>query len=63
MAKEGKKIEKAAKDLGYDLYKVTRKGHIMYQHKETGELVTVPGTPSDHRSYLNALAKLRAGAK
>lgn len=63
MAKEGKKIEKAAKELGYKLYKVTSKGHIMYQHEETGNLVTVPGTPSDHRSYLNALAKLRSGAK
>lgn len=63
MAKEITKVMKAAKELGYEVYKVTRKNHIMFQHVETGELVTIAGTPSDHHSFKNALAKLRAGAK
>lgn len=63
MAKELKKIEEAAEKLGYVLYRKTKGGHTMYQHTITGKLVTLGGTPSDHRSFQNALSKLRANAK
>ena len=63
MAKEIKKIEKAAKELGYVLHKVAKNGHLMYSHPETGALVTVAGTPSDSHSFRNALGRLRSGAK
>jgi hypothetical protein len=63
MAKEIAKIDKAAHELGYVLHKITSKGHPMYRHTVTRKLVTISGTPSDYRSFKNALSKLRANAK
>lgn len=63
MAKESKKIEAAAKALGYELYRLSSKGHPIYRHTVTGKKVTVSGTPSDYRSFNNSLALLRANAK
>lgn len=63
MAKEIKKLEKAAEELGYVVYRVAKNGHIMWQHVEMGSIITTAGTPSDHRSLKNALSLLRAGAE
>jgi len=63
MHKEVKKLKTAAHALGYRLYRVTSKGHTMYQHKVTGKIVTIGSTPSDYKGLANALARLRAGAK
>jgi predicted RNA binding protein YcfA (HicA-like mRNA interferase family) len=58
-----KKIEAAAKALGYELYRIGSKGHPIYRHTVTGKKVTLPGTPSDYRSLQNSLSLLRANAK
>lgn len=58
-----KKIEAAAKALGYELHRIGSKGHPIYRHTVTGKKVTVPGTPSDYRSFNNTLSLLRANAK
>jgi hypothetical protein len=35
----------------------------MWQHEVTGKLVTIGSTPSDRRSFNNALSELRKNAK
>lgn len=62
MAKELSKMTKAAEELGYVLVRKTSKNHYLYKHVETGKTVTIAGTPSDARSFKNALARLRKGA-
>lgn len=63
MAKESKKLEEAAKALGYRVYRKAKSGHTMWQHEVTGKLVTIGGTPSDRRSFNNTLSELRKNAK
>jgi len=58
-----KKLDKAAKDLGYVVRRIASNGHPIWQHTVTGKLVTGAGTPSDHRTFNNILARLRANAK
>lgn len=36
-----------------------RNGHLMFQHKTVLATVFASGTPSDRRSHLNALAKMK----
>jgi len=61
--KELDKLVKAAEELGYERIKDTKNQHPRFKHTETGVIVTTSGTPSDHRSYKNALSKLRRFAK
>ena len=57
MNKDLKKFAKALREQGFDA-KVTKKGHLMVSRD--GRVVTVfAGTPSDWRSFTNALAALR----
>jgi len=63
MAKELKKLVEAAEELGYERIADTKNQHVRFRHKVTGNVVVTSGTPSDHRSYKNALSKLRRGAK
>lgn len=60
MDKDLRKIVKELKRQGFEV-RPTKRGHLAVYHD--GELVTTfAGTPSDHRSTLNALAPLkRAG--
>ena len=63
MAKEIDKVFKAAEELGYVLVRKTTKNHYLFKHTITGNTVTIAGTPSDFRSFRNALGKLRKGAR
>ncbi|WIC89081.1 HicA-like toxin [Arthrobacter phage Ottawa] len=63
MDKEMKKLHKAAEELGFEFVRKTGKSHYLYKHVETHKTVTLPGTPSDPRSFKNALSKLRKQAK
>lgn len=63
MAKEIEKLFTAAEELGYDLVRITTKGHPLWKHRVTNKTVLASGTPSDWRSFKNTLSKLRANAK
>lgn len=63
MAKEIEKLFKAADELGYDLVRITKKGHPLWKHRVTNKTVLAAGTPSDYRSFKNTLSKLRSEAK
>jgi hypothetical protein len=57
MRKDLRKVVKALEEQGFDVT-VTTKQHYMVWRK--GEYVTtLPGTPSDHRSMRNAIAKAK----
>lgn len=57
MDKDTRKIVKALEAQGFEV-RATRKGHL--QVKQNGRVIAVlSGTPSDHRSMGNALARLR----
>lgn len=58
-----KKLMKVAEDLGYEVRRMGKKGHPIWQHTVTGKLVTGAGTPSDRRTFNNILSRLRANAK
>lgn len=49
---------KAAEANGWRLEKSTGK-HLKMRHVETGHVVSVPKTPSDHRSLKNKDAQMR----
>lgn len=60
MDKELRKIVKALEDQGFEVT-TTKRQHIQVR-KDGHLIVTMSGTPSDHRSLLNGLARLkRAG--
>lgn len=60
MKKDLKKIFKALEDQGW---RIDRRGKHVKCKPPSGPIVTVPSTPSDHRSLLNSRAQLRrAGA-
>lgn len=57
MRKDLKKMIKALEDQGYE---VRRTAGSHYEVRYDGRKVTTfPGTPSDHRSWLNALARAK----
>lgn len=58
MDKDLKKLLKKLEAQGHTI-RYTRKGHPVVLHKDGIGRVTFSGTPSDHRSLLNAIAKLR----
>lgn len=55
--RELRKLDKIASAQGWDLDR-TSKGHVKFTGPN-GQTVFYSGTPSDHRSHLNMLAKLR----
>lgn len=57
MHKDLKKVIKAMEAQGFDVT-VTTKQHYMVWLSGT-YVTTLPGTPSDHRSMKNAIAKAR----
>lgn len=57
MDKDLKKLLKALVKAGFEV-RVTRKGHHAV-YLDGRWVTTLAGTPSDHRSNLNALAALR----
>jgi predicted RNA binding protein YcfA (HicA-like mRNA interferase family) len=56
--KELKEIVREAENQGWTV-KVTKKGHLMFYAPDGKNIVTSGGTPSDHRSLNNLVAKLR----
>jgi hypothetical protein len=61
MGKELRQLLKACEDQGFQV-KRTRRGHLMVSDENGRPVTTISGTPSDPRSWLNALAQLkRAG--
>lgn len=60
MNKELRKIAKALEAQGFEVT-VTSKQHLLVR-KDGKAIATISGTPSDHRSLLNGLSRLkRAG--
>lgn len=60
LCKEAREVLKIAKSLGFAIRK-TESGH--YQMTKPGCVaVSMAKTPSDHRAYLNTIAKLRRSA-
>ncbi len=58
MDKDTKRLVKEAAGQGFQVT-YTTKGHPVITNLETGESVTMSGTPSDHRAFANAVARLR----
>lgn len=57
-----KDVARAAEELGYYMFRKAKHSDL-YRHKETGKIVGVAHTPSDHRALQNTMADLRRGAK
>lgn len=57
MNKDLKKLLKALVAAGFEV-KATKKGHLAV-YRDGQWITTLSGTPSDHRSMLNAMAALR----
>ena len=56
--KDIKNLIRALESQGWRVEK-TRSGHYMAYSPNGKDIVTIPGTPSDHRSMRNTLAALR----
>lgn len=57
LPRELRKLDKIASAQGWELGR-TSKGHVKFTGP-AGHTIFYSGTPSDHRSHLNMLAKLR----
>lgn len=56
--KEVRKLVKALREQGWRVEE-TRKGHFQAFAPSGVGIVTIPGTPSDHRAMRNVMADLR----
>jgi len=58
MSKELRALIKAARAQGFTVER-TRGGHWLVRNAEGRAVATIAGTASDHRAWLNSLARLR----
>lgn len=56
MAGDVREVERLIRDLGYE--QVRHNGHMQYEHPDAG-ILTVSGSPSDHRWKANMVAELK----
>lgn len=58
MEKELRRILDAIEAAGFTVDRTSR-GHWLVRDTEGRAVTTLAGTPSDHRSWMNAIARLR----
>ncbi len=59
MDKEFRKVIRRAERQGWRI-KATKKGSMLFPPDGTKEIVTIHGTPSDHRAFNNFMTRMNA---